>query len=162
MSTLTDLYAALSGDVAEVQAVTDAQAVLTTVTDDKTAADALVTSTLADLTAAQAAQQAAIDGGGDGVAEQPAVDAAQAAYDAAVTDQTTKTTALADAQTAYDTAVASVDVGDSVALADKLSITDFGMISNDQARAILAARGEEVKFEEPENVATDYNMNPYV
>ena len=162
MSTLTDLYAALSGDVAEVQAVTDAQAVLTAATDEKNTADALVTTTLADLTAAQDAQQAAIEGGGDGVAEQPAVDAAQAAYDAAVADQTTKTTALTDAQAAYDAAVGSVDVGDSVALAAKLPITDFGMVSNDMARAIITARGDEVKFEEPEDVASDYNMNPYV
>jgi len=160
MATIKDLYAALNGDVAETQAVTDAQATLAAATTAATAAATTLTDAEAALATAQAEQQADIDGGGDGAAFQDAVDAATAAVDTATTEKATADAAVVDAEAALATAQSNVDVGDSIAIAAELSITDFGMVSNDMARAILAARGEEVKFEEPEDVKSDYYMNP--
>ena len=159
MSLLTELYAALSGDAVEVQAVTDAQAVLNAATATAATAATSLTNAQAALTAAN---DAVVDTGNVTPEEQTAIDAAQAVVDTATTDKATADTAVTDAQAALTTAQGNVDSGDSVEIAAGLSITDFGMISNDAARAILAARGETVKFEEPEVVASDYNMNPYV
>lgn len=78
-----------------------------------------------------------------------------------------ETAALADGviteaeQAIIDAAKANVNVNPTLIEAAKLSICDFGMVSNDMARAILEARGVEIRFEEPENVESDYNMRPY-
>jgi len=89
------------------------------------------------------------------VAELEAVAAAEAAI-ANTTDggdDAVEAQALADAQAAVDTAP-TAEVGDN------LSVTEFGQVSNEMARGYLAAKGEEVKFEEPEDVKSDYYMNP--
>ncbi len=64
-------------------------------------------------------------------------------------------------QDTINIAQANVNVIPTLIEADKLSICDFGMVSNDMARAILEARGVEIRFEEPVNVESDYNMRPY-
>jgi len=88
-----------------------------------------------------------------------AVSNAQTLLTTAQTALTTAQTALTLAQTALTTAQGT---GNLDVLAKGLSITDFGMVSNNMLRAILAARGETVKFEEPEVIHSDYNMRPYV
>lgn len=64
-------------------------------------------------------------------------------------------------QSVIDAAKANVNVELTIEAANKLSICDFGMVSNDMARALLEAKGIAVKFEEPVNVESDYNMRPY-
>jgi|SaaInlStandDraft_4_1057021.scaffolds.fasta_scaffold16170_4 hypothetical protein len=94
------------------------------------------------------------------VEEDAAVIAAEAAVVAAEA-----TADVADDQPAVAavvTAKANVDYAPTAAAAKKLSIVDFCMVSNDMARAILKAKGVEVKFEEPEDVKSDYYMNPIV
>lgn len=152
MSIINELYAALGDgdDLTTANALKDAKA-----------AAEVASTTLADAEAAlTAANDAVVDPGNVTPEEQTAIDDAQALVDAATTDKATADAAVVTAQGAHDTA--STTGGDTVALAAALPITDFGMISNDQARAILAARGEEVKFEEPEVVHSDYNMNPII
>lgn len=97
----------------------------------------------------------------DEIATDVAEDAAVEAAEAAIAD----TLDGGDPAVEQDTltaAQAAVDYAPTVEEADKLSICDFGMVSNDMARAVLKARGVEVKFEEPENVDSDYWMKPVV
>lgn len=80
-------------------------------------------------------------------------------------DVTAAEAAIADDTDGGDAAIEAATLvteqADVVVAADKLSICDFGMVSNDMARAILKAQGKTVKFEEPEVVEADYNMRPY-
>jgi len=68
-------------------------------------------------------------------------------------DDDTEAQALVDAQ-------AAVNFAPTIAEADALSITDFNMVSNDMARKILEAKGKPVRFEEPEEVKSNYYMKP--
>lgn len=104
------------------------------------------------------------------VAENEAVlvaEAAVAAAEAAIADTTdggdeaAEAQALAEAQAQLDTAKSKVNVEPTLDAVKSLKITDFGMVSNEMARAILEAKGVEVKFEEPETIEADYYMRPY-
>lgn len=68
-------------------------------------------------------------------------------------DDDAEAQALADAKAAVNTAP-------TIAEANKLSITDFGMVSNKMAKMILEEKGKKVLFEEPEDVKSNYNMKP--
>lgn len=164
MTTVTDLWTALEADVDEVQAVTDAQEALSAAALVASAADAA-------LVAAQAAETAANDvltaaQAADPYVAQDEVDA-QAVVDAAVADTATKTTdeataavAVVTASDAVTTAEAGVDTAAAQAIADTLKFDQFNMISNAQARILLAGQGKPVLFEEPEDVKSDYWMQP--
>lgn len=47
---------------------------------------------------------------------------------------------------------------DIVNAANKLSVTDFGNVSDEMAAAILTAKGVAIKFEKPVDVKSDYYM----
>lgn len=84
---------------------------------------------------------------------------AVAAAEAAIADINDGGDDAAEAQALVD-AKAAVNTAPTVEEANKLSIVDFGMVSNEMARAILKAKGVEVKFEEPVDVKSDYHMRP--
>lgn len=159
MSTLSDFQAALTADVDEVQVVIDAQ-------DALSAAAITAATKVAELSAAQAvlvaANSAVVDPENVTTEEQVAIDAAQAIV-------TTKTTAKEAAEAAVITArdvlaaaEAGVDAAAAQAIAAKLSITDFCMVSNDQAKIYIMGQGKPVLFQEPENVRSDFWMQPIV
>ena len=84
---------------------------------------------------------------------------AVAAAEAAIADTTDGGDDAVEAQALVD-AQAAVDTAPTIEEADKLSITDYGMVSNEMARKILEAKGKTVMFEEPEDVKSNHNMKP--
>jgi len=85
--------------------------------------------------------------------------AAVAEAEAAIADTADGGNDTAEAQALVD-AKAAVNTAPTVAAGDKIGITDFGMVSNDMARAYLTAKGVAVKFEEPVDVKSNYYMKP--
>ena len=150
MTTITDLWTALEADVAEVQAVTDAQEALSAAALAASTADAALVAAQAALAAAQAA---------DPYVAQDETDA-QAVVDTATTDEAAAAAAVTAAQGVLATAGAGVDTAAAQAIADTLKFDQFNMISNAQARILLAGQGKPVLFEEPEDVKSDYWMQP--
>ena len=57
-------------------------------------------------------------------------------------------------------AIASGVKEDIVNAAEALPITEYSNVSDSMARAILDAKGVEVRFEEPVDVKSDFDMKP--
>jgi len=90
------------------------------------------------------------------------VDAAalKAAQDA-VADTTDGGDAAVEAQAVIDAQAAlDANIAETIVEAETLPITDYNMVSNELARKILESKGKAVRFEEPEDVKSNHNMEP--